>query len=298
MGAAENEHGDAATLAVVTVAYRSDEVLPAFLRSIPQAASEPVTVVVVDNAPTAGNARRHADDFGADYLALAANPGYGGAVNAAVETLPASVGWILVSNPDVVLGAGAIDALLAAARASDRVGSAGPTVLGGDGALYPSARSVPSIRTGVGHAILGRVWPSNPWSARYLGTRRASDGTADVGWLSGSCVLVRRSAFEAIEGFDEGYFMYFEDVDLGYRLGRAGYLNRFVPDAVVTHTGAHSTTGDESERMIAAHHDSAKRFLSRKYPGPVLAPVRAVLGIGLDLRSAIARRASARRGTS
>ncbi|BAU33141.1 glycosyltransferase family 2 protein [Microcella alkaliphila] len=297
MGAAENEHGDAATLAVVTVAYRSDEVLPTFLRSIPPASSEPVTVVVVDNAPTAGDARSHAEECGAQYLALAANPGYGGAVNAAVKTLPASVEWILVSNPDVVLGAGAIDELLAAARASDRVGSAGPTVLGGDGALYPSARSVPSIRTGVGHALFGRVWPSNPWSARYLGTRRASDGTADVGWLSGSCVLVRRAAFDEVGGFDEGYFMYFEDVDLGFRLGRAGYVNRFVPGAVVTHTGAHSTSGDESARMIQAHHDSAKRFLAQKYPGRMLAPIRGMLGVGLDIRSAIARRATARRAT-
>lgn len=297
MGAAENEHGDAATLAVVTVAYRSDEVLPTFLRSIPPASSEPVTVVVVDNAPTAGDASSHAEEFGAQYLALAANPGYGGAVNAAVKTLPASVEWILVSNPDVVLGAGAIDELLAAARASDRVGSAGPTVLGGDGARYPSARSVPSIRTGVGHALFGRVWPSNPWSARYLGTRRASDGTADVGWLSGSCVLVRRAAFDEVGGFDEGYFMYFEDVDLGFRLGRAGYVNRFVPDAVVTHTGAHSTSGDESARMIQAHHDSAKRFLAQKYPGRILAPIRGMLGVGLDIRSAIARRATARRAT-
>ncbi len=297
MGAAQNGHENAAAVAIVTVAYRSDAVLPAFLDSIATAVSEPATVVVVDNAPGAGDARRHAAAVGADYVALEANPGYGGAINTAVRTLPASVEWVLVSNPDVVLGAGAVDALLAAARANERVGSAGPTVLGGDGALYPSARSVPSLRTGVGHAVFGRVWPSNPWSARYLGTRRASDGTADVGWLSGSCVLVRRAAFDEVGGFDEGYFMYFEDVDLGFRLGRAGYVNRFVPDAVVTHTGAHSTSGDESARMIQAHHDSAKRFLAQKYPGRVLAPIRGMLGLGLDIRSAIARRATARRAT-
>lgn len=288
----------APNVAVVTVAYGSDAVMPGFLASVSRASNRPLTVVVVDNAPALGDSRVIAERYGALYVPLDGNPGYGGAINAGVRNLADTIEWVLISNPDVVLGDGAIDTLVAAATADSRVGSAGPTVLGGDGALYPSARSIPSIRTGIGHALFGRMWPRNPWSARYLGTRRSADGTADVGWLSGSCVLVRRSAFEAIGGFDEGYFMYFEDVDLGYRLGRAGYLNRFVPDAVVTHTGAHSTTGDESERMIAAHHDSAKRFLSRKYPGPVLAPVRAVLGIGLDLRSAIARRASARRATS
>jgi N-acetylglucosaminyl-diphospho-decaprenol L-rhamnosyltransferase len=108
-------------------------------------------------------------------------------------------------------------------------------------------------------------------------------------------VLVRRAVFDAIGGFDEGYFMYFEDVDLGYRLGQAGYRNVYEPSAVVVHTGAHSTKSSaESERMISAHHDSARRFLNRKYRGWWLWPVRVTLTIGLALRSALVRRRVAR----
>jgi N-acetylglucosaminyl-diphospho-decaprenol L-rhamnosyltransferase len=103
-------------------------------------------------------------------------------------------------------------------------------------------------------------------------------------------VLVRRSAFAELGGFDSGYFMYFEDVDLGYRLGKSGYRNVYEPSAVVTHTGAHSTSSD-SGRMLTAHHDSAIRFLNRKYARRSLWPVRAVLTLGLRLRLAVVRRA-------
>ena len=67
--------------------------------------------------------------MGARYLPLAENLGYGGAVNAAASTLPPSVAWILVSNPDVVLHPGAIDALVAAGESDPAIGSVGPATM-------------------------------------------------------------------------------------------------------------------------------------------------------------------------
>ncbi len=64
------------------------------------------------------------------------------------------------------------------------------------------------------HAVVGSVWKSNPWSAAYRQENLAPSERV-VGWLSGSCLLLKRSAFDAIAGFDERYFMYMEDVDLG-----------------------------------------------------------------------------------
>jgi N-acetylglucosaminyl-diphospho-decaprenol L-rhamnosyltransferase len=282
-------------LGVVTVSYGSDDVLRGLLASIPDAAREPVAVVVADNLPSEGDAAGIAAEFGAEHVPLPENPGYGGAVNAGAARLPSSVEWLLVVNPDAALGPGSIATLVARGASDPTIGAVGPLVRNADGTVYPSARAVPSLRTGVGHAMLGPVWPGNPWTRAY---RRDSDETPrvrDAGWLSGSCELVRRSAFDRVGGFDDGYFMYFEDVDLGVRLARAGYRNVYEPAAEVVHTGAHST-GQASERMIRAHHDSARRFLARKYPGALLWPVRAVLSVGLRLRSAwILRRT---RGTS
>jgi N-acetylglucosaminyl-diphospho-decaprenol L-rhamnosyltransferase len=285
------------SVGIVTVAYRSNRVLGGFLESIAAAGAEPVAVVVVDNKPGEGDAAALSAAAGAVHVPLPSNPGYGGAINAGVRELPDSVEWILVSNPDVVLAPGSIDALVATAASDPAIGAVGPAVLNPDGSVYPSARAVPSLRTGVGHALFANLWQRNPWTLAYRRETDSSDEQRDAGWLSGSCLLVRRSAFDAIGGFDEGYFMYFEDVDLGFRLGRSGYRNVYEPAASVTHVGAHST-GSESARMVEAHHRSARRFLSKKYVGWYLWPIRAGLAVGLAVRSAAITRRLKRDGAA
>lgn len=281
-------------LGVVTVSYGSDDVLPGLLASIPAAAGgADAVVVVVDNLPSEGDSAGIARAYGATHVPLPENPGYGGAMNVGVAALPASVEWVLIVNPDVALAPGSVAALVAYGETHPDAGAIGPLVRNPDGTPYPSARAVPSLRTGVGHAMLGPLWPGNPWTRAY---RRDSDETPsmrDAGWLSGACLLVRRRVFDAVGGFDEGYFMYFEDVDLGVRIAEAGYRNVYEPAAVVTHEGGHST-GRASERMIIAHHDSARRFLTKKYPGPLLWPVRTALSLGLRARGAVAQRRARR----
>jgi N-acetylglucosaminyl-diphospho-decaprenol L-rhamnosyltransferase len=281
-------------VAVITVSFGSERVLPLFLDSLPHSTARALTVIVADNRPDDSTpVRTQAEAAGATYFPLPANLGYGGAINAAVRELDAGVEWLLISNPDVVLHEGAIDALLRRAHGDTTIGAVGPAIYTAEGALYPSARAVPSLRTGVGHALFANIWLNNPWSRAYRnGGNDVADGATvprDAGWLSGACLLVRRSAFEQIRGFDSGYFMYFEDVDLGYRLTRAGFRNVYEPAAGVTHTGAHSTETD-ADAMLQAHHDSAKRFLSRKYSGPLLWPVRKALGLSLSVRAAMVRR--------
>jgi N-acetylglucosaminyl-diphospho-decaprenol L-rhamnosyltransferase len=276
-----------ARVGVVTVVYRSNDVLPGFIASLERASAQPTALVVVDNHPGPDSqAEQFASAAGGRYVALPGNPGYGGGMNAGVATLPASVDWILISNPDVVLHPGAIDVLVAAGEQDERIGAVGPAVLNPDGSVYPSARRVPSLRLGVGHALFVNLWQDNPWTKRYRHDEAESPSPRDAGWLSGSCVLVRRSAYAALGGFDDGYFMYFEDVDLGMRLTRNGWRNRYEPAAQVTHSGAHATDTQRGA-MVRAHHDSALRFLTKKYPGPLWLPVRLVLRVGLRFRSLV-----------
>jgi len=281
---ASSEESAGPRVGVVVVAYRSDRVLGELLASVPAASTHPVAIVVVDNLPSEGSTRALAAQHGATYLAQPQNPGYGGGMNAGVATLPASVEWVLICNPDLELFEGSIDTLVSVGESDARIGSVGPAVLNTDHSVYPSARGVPSLRTGVGHALFVTVWQQNPWTAKYRHDADTSE-QRDAGWLSGSCVLVRRRAFDAIGGFDEAYFMYFEDVDLGYRLGTAGWRNVYVPRAQVIHTGAHATT-TESERMIRAHHASARRFLTRKYSAGWLFWLRWGLSAALHIREA------------
>ncbi|MEQ1736892.1 MAG: glycosyltransferase family 2 protein [Rhodoglobus sp.] len=281
--------GTSARVGVVTVSFGSDAVLPAMLASVPAAADGPVELVVVDNRPQGDGVRALAEKAGARYLPRPDNPGYGGAMNAGAALLGDSVDWLLIANPDLVLTPGSMARMRERGESDAAIGAVGPLVRESDGSVYPSARAVPSIRNGIGHALFVNLWPNNPWTRSYLDDTPDKPVLKDAGWLSGSCVLVRRTAFEAIGGFDEGYFMYFEDVDLGFRLGKAGFRNVYDPAAEVTHSGAHAT-GRDGAAMIRAHHTSARRFLTRKYPGALLWPVRVVLAVGLRIRSDVITR--------
>lgn len=276
-------------VAVVTVSFRSSEAVSTLIHSLHAASAQPLETVVVDNLP-GGDSDLEVALRGstARVVHRPDNPGYGGGINAGVATLSPSIDWILVVNPDVVLHAGCVDALVAVGDADDSVGAVGPLIRDGHGETYPSARAIPSLRVGIGHALLGDIAPRNRWTRRYH-QHSDYDEERDAGWLSGACVLVRRTAFDEVGGFDEGFFMYFEDVDLGYRLGQHGWRSRFAPRAFVEHEGGHSTKA-HSDAMIAAHHASARRWIAKRYRGIAWSPVRLTVSTGLRLRQAIIRR--------
>lgn len=274
-------------LAVVTVTYSPGRHLQEFLDSLQDATRLTTQVVMVDNGSTDGAPEAAAaSNENVRLLRTGENIGYGGAINRAVAELDPACEFVVVANPDIRWGAGSIDTMLAAAERWPRAGALGPMVLEPDGSVYPSAREVPGLVSGAGHAVLGTVWPSNPWTQRY---RQENEQVSEraVGWLSGSCLLMRRDAFDAVNGFDSRYFMYMEDVDLGDRLGRAGWLNVFVPSAEVTHTKGHAA-GRHPELMLPAHHQSAYRFQADRHPHWWQAPVRWALKGGLAVRSKIA----------
>ncbi|QEO08633.1 glycosyltransferase family 2 protein [Protaetiibacter larvae] len=276
-----------AAVGVVVVTYRSAPVLPALLASLADAGSNPIELVVVDNSPEDDGVEALVAAFpGARLVPSRDNPGYGTAANRGIRALSPEVRWAVIANPDVVVAPHALDALLAGAERHPDAGSLGPLIRDPDGTVYPSGRNLPSLRTGVGHAAFVRVWPRNPWTRRYRNDRELRE--RGVGWLSGAFLLVNRAAFERIGGFDEDYFMYFEDVDLGRRLTKAGHGNYYIPAAEVTHTGAESTR-HAPRAMIVAHHRSAYRYLASKYHGWYLWPLRVVLRIGLAFRARVAR---------
>lgn len=273
-------------LAVVTVTYSPGKYLDQFLSSLSSATEEVPLVIMADNGSTDGSV----EDADARYphvrlFRTGANLGYGGAVNRAVAELDDDIEFVVVANPDVRWHPGSLDGLLAAAERWPRAGALGPLIREPDGTRYPSARAVPDLTSGVGHAVLGKIWPGNPWTQRYRQDNESVTERA-VGWLSGSCLLLRRAAFDSVNGFDSRYFMYMEDVDLGDRLGTAGWLNVYVPDVEITHTKGHAA-GRHPELMLPAHHTSAYRFQADRHPHPWQAPIRWVLRAGLAVRSKV-----------
>ncbi|HQY34858.1 MAG TPA: glycosyltransferase family 2 protein [Actinotalea sp.] len=270
---------------VVCVTYHPGSELAEFARSLRTATSAPVELVLVDNGTDRTMVDQVAEEFGATVVHGAGNVGYGRAANLGARG--ATQPWLVVANPDIVWHPGSLDTLLDAGRRLPGAGALGPAVLNPDGTVYPSARELPSLTQGVGHALLGRIWQANPWTAAYQRRQESADATERAaGWLSGACLLLRRAAFEEVGGFDEGYFMFFEDVDLGERLGAAGWPNVVVPSAQVTHVGGTSWR-DRPAPMIRAHHASAARYLARRYDRWYQWPVRGTIRVGLAVRQAI-----------
>jgi N-acetylglucosaminyl-diphospho-decaprenol L-rhamnosyltransferase len=282
-------------LPVVTVTYSPGPHLERFLSSLTLATDLPVHVVMADNGSTDGTPEAAVERFqNIRLLRTGANLGYGGAVNYAVASLPdaESADFLIIANPDVVWGPGSIDALLEAAQRWPRAAAFGPLIRDPDGSVYPSARHLPSLIRGGMHAVVGPIWRRNPWTAAYR-QDRLEPSERPVGWLSGSCLLVRRSVFDSIGGFDERYFMYMEDVDLGDRFGKAGWQNVYVPAAEVLHDKGHST-GKDPARNLAAHHTSTYTYLSDRHAGWQRAPLRATMKVALAARARLAVRKARR----
>jgi len=197
--------------------------------------------------------------------------------------------WVVVSNPDLRVHPGAIDALRAALEAHPAWALVGPRIFTTEGAVYPSVRHFPSFLDAGGHALLALFNPENRFSKRYNPGAPERADVVEADWISGSCFLARPAALEELGGFDEAYFMYLEDMDLCWRAHQAGWGIGFTGAASVTHVQGVSTAR-HPYKMMVAHHRSALRFTARTTAGwsRVALPLAAVV-LGLRMGIATAR---------
>jgi N-acetylglucosaminyl-diphospho-decaprenol L-rhamnosyltransferase len=286
-------------VSIVVVSYQSAADLPRCVSSLAAAAGPLDTeLVVVDNASQDGSAEV-ACNLGAEVIENQLNVGLSGAINQGVSKARGS--WVLLLNPDARLAAGALATLVETGGSDPRIGCLGPQIRNPDGTPYPTGRRFPSPAVGGLHALLGTVWPSNPATRRYHMADLDRRAVSDVDWVSGSCMLVRRQAFDEAGGFDPGYFMYFEELDFCLRLARAGWRVVFEPRAVAVHDIGGSTSS-APYRKVFNHHRSALRFYRRRFAGDPRLILLPLVAVGLAARAvvslalALVRRASVSRG--
>ena len=254
-------------LAAVIVNYNAGDELRRALQSIAsECAGQPWEAVVVDNASRDGSADV-AERFGAPVRVIrnVVNVGFGRGVNQGLAATAAPL--ILIMNPDCRLVAGALSGLGAVLAAHGRCAMVGPRILNPDGSVQGSARGDPDMFTGLfgRTSLLRRILPRLAMSTRNVvsaATLPEGQDSVVVDWLSGACVLVRRDAMNAVGGFDEGYFLYWEDADLCRRIRAAGYRVRYRPDARVAHTVGRSSRTARA-LAIRAFHRSAYLYYAR-----------------------------------
>lgn len=278
-----------ASVTVIVASYNSRTHLPACLASVlaPQGAS--FELIVVDNASTDGSAALVADQFPMARLVVnRENRGFAAAVN---QGLAQAAGeFVLLLNPDAMLLPGALKTLVDFLEAHSHVAAVGPRQWLDVACTWqtivvprpPHWRVLLADWPGLRRLGLGRRQLAAYWALDRAIWR--DERPQQVPFLFGACMLLRRSALEAVGGLDEGYFLFFEDVDLCERLRAAGWELDAAPAAGVVHAGMGSVRAlpDSGQRQLLA---SGSRYLARHGD-----PLTRALWAALRARRAISRR--------
>ena len=222
--------------------------------SLPALRPQVDELVVIANVP--GSV-----DDGVDAVHNDAPLGFGANVNKGVALTSAEL--VVSANPDAVPADGAVDALRRFMEEHPRCGIAGPQMLFPDGTPQPSRRRFPTVT--------GTIVRRTPLR-RVVGQRRhlhldesPPAGPVEADWMLGGFLMLRRRMLAELGGFDEGFRLYGEDIDLAYRAMQAGWERWYVPDAVVRHEHKAETDKQWLTRRTLWHWAGVARFV-RKHP--------------------------------
>jgi N-acetylglucosaminyl-diphospho-decaprenol L-rhamnosyltransferase len=220
----------------VIVSYNSREHLRACIA--PLSRMEGVQVLVTDNAST-DNSVTSIADLPVSVIQLPENRGFGAGCNVAWRRGEAP--FVLFLNPDAEIDQGSLHRLTEVLEDDPQTGLAAPRILESDGSLAFSQRRFPRLRSTYARALfLHRLFRRAAWADELVRDPAAYDVPASPEWVSGACMLVRRSVLELVGGFDERFFLYCEDKDLCRRIRAAGYDIRYEPAATARHRGGAS----------------------------------------------------------
>ena len=233
---------------VVIVSYNSRDRLGACVG--PLLETPGANVIVVDNA-SRDQSLEAVRDLPVQAIQLPVNGGFAHGVNAGWRA--GSAPYVLLLNPDARIDAGSLETLVRALEADPGIGAVAPRILDDAGSLDYSLRRFPRLRSTYARALfLHRLFPTASWTDELIRDHAVYERRGNPDWVSGACILLRRDALVELDGLDEGFFMYSEDIDLCRRLRAAGYELLYEPEALVEHEGGASAPRAELLPVLAA----------------------------------------------
>lgn len=276
----------APALDVVIVSYCSRELLGRCLDSL--AAHPPagaMTVTVVDNASGDGTPEIVATAYpDVDVIALEDNLGFGAGTNIGIRR--GNAPYVLALNPDAAVEEGTLTTLIELMETDPLIGCVGPALYQEDGTFdHAARRSFPTPLSSLAHFTgIGRRVQSGPLAAY----RAPEVERGEVDAVNGAFMLLRRRALERIGLFDEGYWMYMEDLDLSWRLARDGWLTFYEPSVRAIHSKGGTTGGRRDARLEIAFHRGMGRFYRKHYAPERRRALNAAVYAGIGLKLAVA----------
>lgn len=227
-----------------------------------------IEVWVVDNASSDGSAELVREHFGwVELIESQSNLGFGAAVNEVARATRCE--WLAPANADVEVEEGAIAQLVETGDRDPTAAVVAPRLVLPDGSVQHSIFPFPTLPFTAAYNL------GLPTASRRLAEHWCLRGGWDpfrprlVPWAVGAFLLVRRSAWDEVAGFDEGQWMYAEDLDLGWRLRRAGWKTRYEPQAVVHHDESAATEAAWGSDRHVRWHRSTYAWLLRRRGAPI-----------------------------
>lgn len=267
---------------VVVVSYNSRTSLCRCI--VPLVGVRDINVIVVDNDSTDDSL-----DAIAELLITAFPSGRNGGF-----AFGCNLGWrmgrapfVLFLNPDAAIAPEDVDVLAGALEQDPGLGAVGPRIENQKGSLEYSQRRFPTIRSTFAQALyLHRVFPFAEWSDQLMRDPDCYERRGEPDWVSGACIMVRRAALVAIDGFDERFFMYSEDTDLCWRLREHGHRIGYTPFATCAHSGGASAPRPCLLPVLAA----SRVYHARKHRSLAAATLEQCgLAIGAFVRIVVSR---------
>lgn len=237
---AESDQRQRVDCAVIIVTYNSSRDIAGLLNSV-QAAADGLTlrIIVVDNGSADDTVERVRDYPEVVCVETGANLGYAGGINVGRQHT-GQCEALAVLNPDLALEPGALREMFVALDDPD-VGLVVPMLLDSEGDLYPSLRREPTLVNAIGDAFFGHHFGRRPgWLSDTVRDEREYGYRHPVDWAGGAAMLISAACDRAVDAWDEGFFLYMEEVDYAARVRAAGFRVEYVPQARVRHGGAGS----------------------------------------------------------
>jgi O-antigen biosynthesis protein len=273
-------------ISIIIVSYNVRDFLQQCLRSVEDASKNLKTeIFVVDNRSVDGTPDMVRKNFPHVHLiANSDNLGFGKANNQALKTARGK--YALFLNPDTIIREDTLDVLYRFMENHPDTGLSGCKILNTDGTLQLACRrSFPRPSVAIPKLLgLSALFPKNRFLAKYNLTYLDPDESYPVDAISGSFMFCRTELMQNLNGFDERFFMYGEDLDLCYRVKKAGYLVTYVPDTIIVHYKGESSKSAPFDSLIAFYR-AMDQFVRKHFgPGGWLLTVLALrLGIILHL---------------
>jgi N-acetylglucosaminyl-diphospho-decaprenol L-rhamnosyltransferase len=254
-------------LSVIIVSYNVKYFLEQCLLSVIKASEGLQTeIIVIDNNSSDGSRAYLEKDFkNVKFFWLTENLGFGKANNQALTS--ASGEYILFLNPDTLLAEDSLQVCLAEMKANNTTGALGVRMIDGSGQfLKESKRGLPTPGAAFfKFSGLSRIFPRSKKMAAYYAGHLDEFQSHDVAILSGAFMMLSKKAVEATKGFDEDFFMYGEDVDLSYRITKAGMRCRYFAGTTIIHFKGEST--QKSSPAYRQHfYGAMKLFVQKHFP--------------------------------